>query len=168
MLTNTSSLWVQAMTQKYLRKTSFLAYKRKPSDSPVWKNLLNCRSLLKKCIIWKVGNGENISFWTDNWIENKSLIEILQIDPETIPSPLAKVSEFIQTDKTWNYAKLNTLLNNHPVISKIQGIAIPLNSTPDAFCWGLDSSGNFSTKTATWLAHDKDINDISEWPLKWI
>ena len=84
------------------------------------------------------------------------------MDQETIPIPHAKVSEFIQQDRSWNCAKLSSILDNHPIVSKIQGIAIPVHSKPDAFCWGLDSSGNFNTKPMTWIAHDKDINDILE------
>ena len=45
--------------------------------------------------MWQIGNGENISFWHDNWIENKNLIKILDIDEATIPSSHAKVSIFI-------------------------------------------------------------------------
>ena len=40
--------------------------------------------------MWHIGNGDKISFWYDNWIENKNLIEILEVDEATIPSPHAK------------------------------------------------------------------------------
>ena len=59
-------------------------------------------------------------------------------------------------------------MDNPPIVSKIQGIAIPVHSKQETFCWGLDSLGKFSTRTAIWMAHDKDVNDFLEWPLKWI
>ena len=65
-LTNEPSIWVQAMKTKYLHTGDFLTYKRKATESPVWKNLLKYRSLVKHGLIWKLGNGENISFWYDN------------------------------------------------------------------------------------------------------
>ena len=55
--------------------------------------------------MWHIGNGDKISFWYDNWIENKNLIDILEVDEATIPSPHAKVSDFI------NRIKLGTLRN---------------------------------------------------------
>ena len=84
--------------------------------------------------MWKLRNGENISFWLDNWIENKNLIKLLDVDRETIPSPQIKVSDFIQQDITWNLTKLTSILGNHPIIHKIQGIAIPVRSKLDSFC----------------------------------
>ena len=84
------------MSAKYLHNVDYLNYKRKTTKSPVWKNLLKCRNLVRQGIIWKLGNGKNISFYHDNWIENKNLIELLDLDEEPIPSPQAKVSDFIQ------------------------------------------------------------------------
>jgi len=59
-------------------------------------------------------------------------------------------------------------LGNHPILKKIQGIAIPPHSKPDSFCWGLDNSDTFSTKSVTWIAYDKSINDSPDWNYKWI
>ena len=99
------------MAEKYLHTNDFLTYKRKTTDSPIWKNLLNCRALVKQGIIWKVGNGESISFWYDNWIENKNLIDLLELNEEIVISPQAKVPKFIQQDRSWNFAKLNDILD---------------------------------------------------------
>ena len=85
----------------------------------MWKSLLNCKPLPKQGIIWQIGNGNKVSFWHDNWIENKNLIDILEVDEATMPSPHAKVSDFIQPDKTWNLTKLNCILGSHPVKTKI-------------------------------------------------
>jgi len=43
------------------------------------------------------------------------------------------------------------------VIQKIIGIALPITETLDSFCWGFNGSGEFTTKSATWLAHDPKI-----------
>jgi len=94
-LTNKASLWAQMMRDKYLHKKDFLNYQNKSTDSPVWKSLFKCRLLIKQGVMWQIGNGESISFWYDNWIENKNLIEILDVDEATIPSSHAQVSDFI-------------------------------------------------------------------------
>ena len=71
-----------------------------------------------------------------------TLEEDANLDLET------KVSEFIKNGQ-WNLQKLNQSLNNHPIIQKNIGIPIPLIEIRDSFCWGLNSSGSFSTKLAT-------------------
>jgi len=38
----------------------------------------------------------------------------------------------------------------------------------DSFCWGLNSSGSFSTKSATWLPHDSCPYERPTWQYKWI
>jgi len=49
--------------------------------------------------------------------------------------------------------------------SKIKGIDIPFNDIDDSFCWGLSSLGEFTTKSATWLAYNLRQ---SNWDRKWI
>jgi len=78
--------------------------------------MLKCRELLRRGIVWKVGKGDNISFWYDNWIENRNLADILNISNENIPKSEAKVNEFIQDNVNWNIPKLMQTLNNHPII----------------------------------------------------
>lgn len=150
------------MIAKYLHNVDCLNHKRKSNDSPVWKNLLKCRNLGSQGVIWKLGNGENISFWYDDWIENKNLVDIIGIDEENIPNPPIKVCDFIHQDKGWDIPKLAQALNNHPIILKIQGISIPIHDTKDSFCWGLNNSDDFSTKSATRITQGTHLNDSSE------
>jgi len=37
------------------------------------------------------------------------------------------------------------------------GIAVSITDIADSFCWGLSSSGYFTTKSATWLAHGNKV-----------
>jgi len=101
-------------------------------------------------MVWSLGNGNEISFWYDNWIENRSLIGLLHMEDEIQLNPQTKVSEFIQ-DKTWNLQKLHQHVNNIHVIQKIIGNPIPYTETAKSYYWGITSSGLFTTKSATWL-----------------
>ena len=167
-LTNDSSLWTQLMKDVYLKDKNFFDYQKKAADSPVWKNLLNCRPLLKRGITWKVGNGKSILFWLDNWIDNYSLAELLNIPISSISHPKVTVSEFMLDNHTWNLDKLTQTIADQSILAKIQGIAIPTHDIDDSFCWGLHSSGKFSTKSATWLTHDPQIPHQADWAHKWI
>ena len=73
--------------------------------------------------MWSVGNGNYIFFWYDNWIENKNLIELLDLSGVTGLDPQTKVSKFIQ-DKKLNLHKLYKTISNHFLVQKIIGIPI--------------------------------------------
>jgi len=49
------------------------------------------------------------------------------------------------------------------VVHKIIEIALPLTDRKDSFCWRVNSSGEFSTKSATWLAHDTKPYELQGW-----
>jgi len=53
-----------------------------------------------------VGIGTDISFWYDNWIDNKNLIQHLDIQDDSCLDPWIKVSEFI-INGPWDIQKLN-------------------------------------------------------------
>ena len=167
-LTDESSLWVQSMKAKYLKNSCLLEYKRKSTDSPVWKSLLNCRDLLRRGIVWKIGNGDKVSFWFDNWLGNHNLVEMLNMSAANVPSLEAKVSDFILQNRNWNIGKLTQILNDQAIIKKVQGITIPNHDIEDTFCWGLNGSGNFSTKSATWMAQEPQLVHNTVWKHKWI
>ena len=46
-MSNESSLWTQSIKAKYLKDKNLFDYKRKSTNSPVWKSILNCRDLLR-------------------------------------------------------------------------------------------------------------------------
>ena len=77
-----------------------------------------------------------------------------------------KVSDFIE-DEQWNAHKLHTFLRSPTLVQKILGIPIPLTDINDSFCWGLSSSGSFTTKSATWLAQGIEQEE-PPWPFKGI
>ena len=118
-LTNAPSIWVQSIRAKYLHTTNLFCCKQKNTDLPVWKSLLKCRGLLQKGILWKIGRGDEISFWFNNWVESRNLVEILGVAEDSVTHPEAKVYEFIQQNSEWDILKLRQFINNHPVVQKI-------------------------------------------------
>jgi hypothetical protein len=43
--------------------------------SPMWRAIEYSLELLKKEIIYRLGNGESISIWRDNWLPRNSLLK---------------------------------------------------------------------------------------------
>ena len=157
------SLWVQVMHSKYLRNESFLEYTRKSTDSLVWRNMIRCRPLLQQGIRWKLGRGNKIRFWFDNWLDGHNLLDLLNWPRDVVSNPYATVSDFITPLRKWDVDKLSQVIPNNTIIQQIRGIDIPLSSLEDSFCWGLHSSGDFTTKSATWLAHTSEPLSHPDW-----
>ena len=64
--------------------------------------------------------------------------------------------------------KLSQHISNHSIVQKIIGIPIRITKIKDCYCWGLSSTGMFTTKSATWLAHDQKSFEGQPWQFKWI
>ena len=65
------------MVEKYLRRPSlrvFLSDSDISNGSIIWNGILKARPLANSKAKWKVGNGESILFWHDNWLIQSPLI----------------------------------------------------------------------------------------------
>ena len=140
------------MCAKYPINENFFGAEPKQSDSWAWKCILKNRHLFRKGICWKVGRGTNINFWLDNWCANDSLVSMLGIRDSSLIDTSLMVSQFITSAHEWDVTKLKSLVSD-PLLQLILATPIPYNDIPDSICWGLSGNGNFSTKSATWLAH---------------
>jgi len=100
-----------------------------------------------------VGDGRDTLFWQDNCVENKNLLELLEIEEHDRIDRNLTVSEFIK-DKSWNIHKLSQYIRNQEIVQKIIGIPLPISHIKDSFCWGLSSTGKFTTNSATWITFE--------------
>jgi len=132
-LTQPDNVWVQQMRAKYGAPDHFFEARPKPADSWVWKCLLRLRPFIKRGIRWKVGNGQSIKFWTDNWCSEDSLVSMLNLDHSTLPDVDLTVNEFITPDKQWDTSKLSHYLPND-ITQLIQSIPLPITDVADSFC----------------------------------
>jgi len=89
------------------------------------------------------------------------------LDPANLPDVDIKVNEFITLEKQWDTTKLRSCLPNG-LVQLIQGIPLPYTDVADSFCWGYTGSGEFSTKSATWKAHDNINREQAAWQYNWV
>jgi len=78
-----------------------------------------------------------------------------------------KVSHFINSAQEWDATKLQNLVSDS-ILQLILATPIPSNAVPDSIWWGLSGNGNFSTKTATWIAHGLNLTNSPSWEFSWI
>jgi len=155
------------MIAKYSINENFFIVKPRPSHSWVWKCILKNREQFRKGIRWKVGDGKSINFWLDNWWANDSFATLKGIrDTSSIDTSL-RVSHVISANNEWDITKLQGLVNDS-WIQLIYVTPLPFNPLSDSICWVLSGSGEFSTKSATWIAHGLDFHKSPEWEFSWI
>ena len=91
-LQNPCSLCTQVLAAKYFPDGSILEAKPMKGISYSWRSILKGVQLLKKGIIWRVGNGENIRVWEDPWIPRGSTRRISSPKGRNL---IGRVSELI-------------------------------------------------------------------------
>lgn len=83
-ITESDSLWVRFLKAKYRVGEdiwSFIADRQHGSEtwSYTWRCLVTACKLLSNGLKWRIGNGSRANFWTDPWLLNEPLRNV--VDP---------------------------------------------------------------------------------------
>lgn len=114
-------------------------------SSSIWPGLKSLLSTVQHHSSWQIGNGLNINFWTDCWLE-KPVTDILNIPAELHGNLKTKVSHFLRNGSC---QILNSLLQHFPVLcNDWLNITVPNDPVPDKRVWSYSSSGQLSLKDA--------------------
>jgi hypothetical protein len=68
-------MWQEIVKKKYRVRGGIANLKNKPSNSPVWNDLIKIKNLYLSGRIVKIGNGEDTDFWLDAWCGDTTLKE---------------------------------------------------------------------------------------------
>jgi hypothetical protein len=79
MLETEDELWQEIVRKKYIKQPPICLIQEKMTDSPLWNDLLKIRQIYFKVREYKINNGKSVSFWLDNWLEDKPLCVIYPI-----------------------------------------------------------------------------------------
>lgn len=107
--------------------------------------------LLKKGLIWRIGNGSSVRIWRDPWI------------PRTFTCRTTTrrgrcrfhwVSDLLNSDGSdWDYSRILAVFNP-PDADAIARIKLPSRRVDDVLAWHLEKSGIFSVKSVYRLGLD--------------
>jgi hypothetical protein len=86
------TLCAQVLRAKYFPYGSILDVMAKGGISYTWRSVLKGAQLVKKGLIWRVGNGNSIDIWTDPWIPRGDTRRVITPKGTTL---IQKVSELI-------------------------------------------------------------------------
>jgi len=159
------SLFSSIMKARYFPLCDFLEAGLGSRPSFAWRSILHGRELLKKGLLKRVGNGNSIRVWMDPWIEDGAVRMPWIMNP--IINIELRVKDLIDfRNRDCDIHKLEEHFFPGDIL-KIRKKK-PLVSQEDFLVWRHNKSGDFSVKSAYWLAcqiqNSKVRRDASNFP----
>jgi hypothetical protein len=142
---NTSSLFYRVFKSKYFPRCSILEAKPNTRGSLAWKSIAGATYLINKGMIWRVGSGERIRIWEDNWLpiqEHKCIVS-----PRPPHSSLTHVSHLIEEhSNTWKEGIIKSSFIPYEAEAILD---IPLSSMHpnDTTVWSGTKNGAYSVRS---------------------
>ena len=149
LLQNPDSLCARVLKSKYYPNGNLLDTVFAHDASPVWRAIEFGLELLKKGLIWRVGDGKSIQIQRDQWIPRK---EGLMTAAFVRRSRIRWVNQLMEPDrKAWNETLIRQIF--HPFdADEICKLSIPSSEVGDCIAWHHEKNGVFSVKSAYKLA----------------
>ncbi|KAL1198665.1 putative ribonuclease H protein [Cardamine amara subsp. amara] len=153
LISGSSSLWVAWNREHRLKRTNIWAVEIQPNSSWIWKFIMALRPLAKGLISCDIGDGNQASFWHDNWTNHGPLLDYLGLSgPTKLGIPISATVAQAATPPGW---RLPSARSRSQEILQLRNtlIASPLplaTNGPDHFKWGPPASRSsfFSIKKA--------------------
>lgn len=123
-----------------------------------YKSVSHGLDLLKKGLIWRVGNGQSIRVWRDNWIPRPYSYKPVSIQGRC---HIRFVSGLLNDNGSWNLGLLQQYFIPADVY-KILKIRASPRLGEDVIAWGPGKLGVFTVKSAYALAFDEAHRGSSE------
>lgn len=139
---NPESLCARVLKARYFPNVHVLNAGAGNGASYTW-SITRGVELVKKGMIWRVGDGMSIDIWDDPWLPRGSTRKTSALQG---PILLQRVSELIDpTTQTWKEELVRFALTKEDAEVVL---AIPLRANrPDCLAWHFDSKGIFSVKS---------------------
>ena len=128
MINNPDSLCHRVFKARFFPKSSILEVRDSNCGSYAWKSILSARDVIRKGIVWCIGNGQSVRIKQDKWLPNPSSRTPISAFLE-LPQD-AKVSALINPESgEWKKEVVQSILLPHEVAA-ILGIPISSRAPP--------------------------------------
>ena len=134
----------ETVEDKVLPSWSVVRHSVSNTGSAVWKGILHGLELLKRGVIWRVGDGEHIRTWRDPWIPRPSSFRL--ITPKGT-CRLNHVLDSLDANGAWRADCLREYFWEMDVLHILK-IHTSLRQRSDFLSWFPEKSGVFSVKSA--------------------
>ncbi|CAN1150946.1 Putative ribonuclease H protein At1g65750 [Linum perenne] len=168
-LNDPDRLWVQIITNKYLKETpEGLKLRRKSGGSNLWRGIRRVWPEMASSCQHSIQNGKNTLFWTSRWLDNDVILVDYATGELTEPDLQRCVADFADETGSWDWEALRRALPPQ-LIFQVAGMDPPNpDSGDDTMIWGPDPKGRFSIKSAyDILTSTRDNSLQNTWKFVW-
>ena len=160
MMHNTDTLCYKVFKARFFPNCSIFEANEGTVGSYAWKSILSARDVVRKGMVWRVGNGQSISIREDKWLLDQ-VCKTVMLPPHSLP-PDAKVCNLIDLESgTWKVDQEQqqfTPLDAKLILSILLSAKLP----PDCLIWSHKPTGVFTTRSAyKMLANSALANNAS-------
>jgi hypothetical protein len=138
------SLCSQVLQTRYLHNQELMAASAPRAASRTWKAILAGREALKLGLIKRVGSGQSISIWEDNWLPNSATMRPMGRLEDT---DLVMVNELMTGNHEWNEPLIRELFFA-PDADSIMSIPLRSSVGDDWLAWSKEKSGIYTVRSA--------------------
>ncbi|XP_041025315.1 uncharacterized protein LOC121265693 [Juglans microcarpa x Juglans regia] len=145
-LQNPDSLVAKVFKSKYFSKESILDAKLGNSPSYIWRSIWMAREVLQEGLIWRVGNGKQISIWRHKWLPKPSSFSVQS--PISSLGAEAKVYDLIDEEvHQWKEEIIRAHFHEEEA-AMIYNLPISIRRGQDKQIWNWSKEGKFSVRSA--------------------
>ncbi|GMJ11684.1 hypothetical protein like AT4G29090 [Hibiscus trionum] len=140
--------WVRVLRSKYMCDGVIPNIVMRCNKSHLWKGICSVWDEVRSHISWKIGNGDDIDFWTDRWVG-----EIGCLKDWVLPNILLLDGSIPLSSMVNEFGELKWDVFQHllplPIVMRIAAIIPPCASVPcDCFRWDVSSDKKFLVRSA--------------------
>jgi hypothetical protein len=150
LLQNLDSLCARVLKAKYYPSSLVLEAKQKSGMSYAWRSILRGIDLVKKGMIWRVGDGVGINIWADPWLPRDSIRKPVTPRGGIL---LTDVSELMDpVSGSWDTTLIKEISWEEDALLIL---ALPVHGGREkSAAWHFDKHGQFSVKSAYKVSRD--------------
>jgi hypothetical protein len=144
--TDPNSLVGQCFKARYYPNTDILHSSQGRNASYAWQSIYQAIDLIHKGSCWKIGNGQLVNIWEDNWLVYQNGYKTFT--PQANHHNINKVDDImlLQPQKSWNTNLIDQIFLpfESDLIKQIPLIDVPMD---DRLMWPYSKDGIYSVKT---------------------
>ena len=120
---------------------------RSPNNtSYAWKSIIKGREVIKHGAVWRIGMGNSIRVWGDNWLLVKNKPKVLS--PKSNVEGTVQVSDLIDpVNRTWKKDVLDQVFYDFEA-AIIKNIPLCHSIQEDILIWPFNPDGEYSIKSS--------------------
>lgn len=142
MMKNPNSPTTQVFKSRYFKHVDIMEALLGSNPSYVWRSLCWSRDTLSEGICWKIGKGDKVNIYKDNWIPE---LKSGRVSTDGANEDRTMVKDFLNNLGEWDYALLSNRFRSYKV-DAIRKIRLKGKNIDDKRYWICEKKGHYSVK----------------------